>query len=139
MELFNQLDSDGDGYISPQNIDIDHISNEVIELIKPILIEMDENNCMVDFEAFYLSTLHLMQTLSIAERDELFHSFKSKWEERKSKVEQFEHKPQINERSAKIAAQKRPYEHCEGLYQNGLNQKKVRRDGRWWLLTVIYW
>lgn len=87
MELFNQLDSDGDGYISPQNIDIDHISNEVIELIKPILVEMDENNCMVDFEAFYLSTLHLMQTLSIAERDELFHSFKSKWEERKSKVE----------------------------------------------------
>jgi len=39
--LFSELDSDQDGIISSQKINIDAISPEILGIIKPILFEME--------------------------------------------------------------------------------------------------
>lgn len=40
--LFSELDSDQDGFISPKRICIDTISEQILEVIIPVLFEMEE-------------------------------------------------------------------------------------------------
>lgn len=142
--MFYQLDGDGDGYISSQHIDISIVDKYVIQVLAPLLCEMEQQNCVLDFNSFYESSLRLisvtiyyyglwivdthfvispLQSLSISERDEFFHSFKGRWEEKKSKYNQFDHKPQLNSRSLKIARQKD--QKNKDAYQDGMEKEKV--------------
>lgn len=50
--LFSELDSDQDGYISPKRINIETINEDILEIIMPVLFEMEEMNIelnLVDF------------------------------------------------------------------------------------------
>jgi hypothetical protein len=40
--LFSELDSDQDGFISPKRICISTISDDVLDVITPVLFEMEE-------------------------------------------------------------------------------------------------
>lgn len=51
-ELFEKLDDDKDGYISAQKIDILEISNEVIDLITPLLLQIEKRALILNFTQF---------------------------------------------------------------------------------------
>lgn len=59
--MFNLLDSDGDGEITASNIDISSLSDHVIQIIAPLLCEMEKENLTINFESFYVSCLKLIQ------------------------------------------------------------------------------
>ena len=42
--LFSELDSDQDGLISPKRINIEGIHEDILEIIMPVLFEMEEMN-----------------------------------------------------------------------------------------------
>lgn len=48
--IFKKLDGNGDGYISADKINISNVSVEVLEIISPLLIEIEEANIEVDME-----------------------------------------------------------------------------------------
>lgn len=57
--IFDQLDSDQDGYISTQRIDLSQLSNELLDLLTPVFLQMEENDNKVgqtmlyDFDTFF--------------------------------------------------------------------------------------
>lgn len=51
-EIFNLLDSDCDGLISENQLEIDNLPEIAFEIIKPILIKLQESQEIWDFERF---------------------------------------------------------------------------------------
>ena len=47
------MDSDGDGIITPDKIQLELLSTTMLEALAPLLIEMDQLNAELDFELFY--------------------------------------------------------------------------------------
>ena len=41
-EIFDLIDDDEDGYISPQHIDITTLPNNIIDIITPVLLEIEQ-------------------------------------------------------------------------------------------------
>lgn len=69
LTLFNLLDSDGDGVISANRIDISRINTALLELLAPLLCELEELGDTLNQEEFLASADRLMKSLSIAEKD----------------------------------------------------------------------
>ena len=46
--IFRLLDSDRDGFISPMKIDISMIETDLLEVLSPLLIELEEINQPLD-------------------------------------------------------------------------------------------
>ena len=59
-EIFQLLDSDGDGSISAQKIDITHLHPKVLEVFAPLLCEMEQMNFTLNFEMFYEASSRLL-------------------------------------------------------------------------------
>ena len=59
MEIFELLDSDHDGYVSTQKIDLSELSNEILDLLTPVFLQMEENDAKMgqamhyDFDTFF--------------------------------------------------------------------------------------
>ena len=52
-KIFQIMDSDGDGLITPNKIELEPLSTDVLEALAPLLIEMDQLNAELDFDLFY--------------------------------------------------------------------------------------
>lgn len=53
--IFGELDSDQDGLISSVNINIESIPDEILEIIMPILFEMEEFHFELNLEEFRIA------------------------------------------------------------------------------------
>lgn len=51
-EIFNHMDTDKDGKISPNSIDISGVDVYILEKIAPMLCEMEQMNLELDFMDF---------------------------------------------------------------------------------------
>lgn len=51
-EVFNALDGDDDGYISPDYISIENLSKTELMFLRPIFQEMDELEAVLDLNEF---------------------------------------------------------------------------------------
>ena len=60
-EIFNVMDSDGDGIISAQKIEIQDLSTEILEAFGPLLCEMEQLNFELNFEMFYQASSKLLK------------------------------------------------------------------------------
>lgn len=70
-DLFEQLDSDLDGMISANRINIGKLEPKKLALLTPLLIEMEELNLDLDKENFTHAVKRLIKNLSISEKDYL--------------------------------------------------------------------
>lgn len=66
------LDSDKDGEISADKIDISKLESHILEAFSPLLCEMEELGQSLNFEEFYEASERLLLTLSIDEKDKIF-------------------------------------------------------------------
>lgn len=74
--LFSELDSDQDGTISSTRIDIASIPPELLNIIKPVLFEMEEMNTELNLQEFRNAISLLHRQLSTYEKNILYHSRK---------------------------------------------------------------
>ncbi|KAM3134662.1 hypothetical protein pb186bvf_013304 [Paramecium bursaria] len=109
-KLFDQLDHDGDGQIDAIRIDISGVEQKILNIFKPLLLEMEDGQHILTKAEFIESSIRLVQTLTIPEKHELL-----KRQSRKSQPVEFSFQvqisyifqPQINEKSQKIVASRR--------------------------------
>ena len=59
--LFDKLDSDKDGLISPQRIDITFLDNQRLRIITPILLELDDADCCLELKEFSAAVKQLLK------------------------------------------------------------------------------
>jgi len=109
QELFTTLDSDGDGSISAQRIDIAGLSAELLEVLTPLFCEMEELGQSLDEEEFIDACCRLYESLSLPEKNVLVNQ-RQKWDSSKQQSvisQQQMFKPSINPNSLRIASKKR--------------------------------
>ncbi|KRW99499.1 hypothetical protein PPERSA_07984 [Pseudocohnilembus persalinus] len=72
QDIFNLLDSDNDGILSAENVEISNIYDDVIlKLISPILIEMEDLDIQLNFKEFQLAMENLLKDISIQEKNQI--------------------------------------------------------------------
>lgn len=68
-EIFKLLDSDHDGWISSQKISIQSLPVDILEIISPLLCEMEEINEKLNENEFINSATNLYKTLSLNQKN----------------------------------------------------------------------
>jgi hypothetical protein len=119
IKLFNELDSDGDGCISANRISFDSINLDTLDIITPLLIEMEEKGETVRLPEFVQRVENLFSKLSIEERSRLLKK------ETISEEENSAYQPELNKISLAIAEKRRQVE-PEDMYIRQINERRVR-------------
>ena len=52
VDIFNHLDSDGDGFVSANKCNITDLSQAALELVQPLLCSMEEKGSVLDMSKF---------------------------------------------------------------------------------------
>jgi hypothetical protein len=68
-QIFGLLDSDQDGLISAMAIDISRVNTELLEVLSPLLIELEEINEALSLEDFQAAMSRLYDSLAPPQRD----------------------------------------------------------------------
>ena len=71
-EIFDSLDSDKDGWISSSKIAVRAVSPKILEVIAPVLYEMEEFNFSLNFYEFADALERLIKTLTSQTKADLF-------------------------------------------------------------------
>ncbi|CAI2385688.1 unnamed protein product [Moneuplotes crassus] len=69
VKIFEALDSDEDGYISAQKIELSNLSNKILDVITPLLLKIEEHELNINFEQFANIVLEFAQSLSVTDRN----------------------------------------------------------------------
>jgi Ca2+-binding EF-hand superfamily protein len=71
MNIFQKLDSDGDGQISAYRIDITSLDPELLQVLSPLFVEMEELGMNLDQEEFIDAASRLYETVSLPDKNKL--------------------------------------------------------------------
>ena len=71
ITLFQILDSNGDGLVSAQKIDISQLKPELLEIMTPLFWEMEELGQTLDWHEFVDAWKLLYSTLNICDKNKL--------------------------------------------------------------------
>lgn len=105
--MFQLLDSNGDGLISAQKIDISQLTPEVLKIMTPLFCEMEEMGQTLDMNEFIDAAKLLYNTLSVSEKNKLL-AINHRWEiEREYNKIEPSFEPQVNRKSAYLAMKNR--------------------------------
>ena len=106
-EIFDMLDANGNDRISAEEINLDIIPADVLIVLKPLLVEMENFDEDLDREEFIDSSLALFQKLDLAQKHTIINCNKpdihSKYDEFYDQNLVFH--PQISKRSQLLAEQ----------------------------------
>lgn len=72
--LFQILDSDNDGLISPNGISIDNIHSDTVEAMLPVLEHIQGNNLSLNFDDFVKLMEELVKSLPMNKKNHIFKS-----------------------------------------------------------------
>jgi hypothetical protein len=67
-EMFDLLDSDHDGLISAIRIDLDWLSKVRLEVMAPLLAQMEDRMITLDFESFCMSMKKLVSLINVQDK-----------------------------------------------------------------------
>lgn len=59
IDIFNELDNDNDGHIDSEHISIDTVDLGLLELLKPLLVELEEQQVVLNEQEFTAAGLAL--------------------------------------------------------------------------------
>jgi len=63
------LDANANGSINAEEIELDYTPNDVLLVLKPLLIEMESYQESLDMEEFINSSLNLLETVTTDQRN----------------------------------------------------------------------
>ena len=72
-ELFDAFDADRNGRISTEEVNLDHVSAEILEIFTPLFVELENLGETLDREEFVDSAHELYQTLDIMQKEAILH------------------------------------------------------------------
>lgn len=101
QNLFDTLDSDYDGVISSQKIDISALSNELLDVLTPLLLKIEEYALVLDFDQFLGITLDFWKWLSHPDRT-LILGENRETSKYRSAPEEFSHTPHLSDNTRAI-------------------------------------
>ncbi|CAD8072696.1 unnamed protein product [Paramecium sonneborni] len=78
QEIFSLLDSDGDGKISASSVEISGIQSEILQILAPLLCEMESIQAQLDLESFIEAANRLIQSLNVSDKNKLINGLKQK-------------------------------------------------------------
>lgn len=105
--MFQLLDSNGDGLISAQKINLSHLSADVIKIMTPLFCEMEELGQTLDCAEFIEATKLLYNTLTINDKNKLL-AISQKWESvRENFKVEHSFEPELNKKSMVLAQRNR--------------------------------
>lgn len=102
--IFDSLDSDSDGVISADKINIEVIDSDILKIISPMLINMEELSMEIDEATFIYGMQEIYKKLCVADRDKLISGFRAK---RAFVDEECTFRPHLNAVSLRMAANKK--------------------------------
>lgn len=121
VDIFNHLDSDGDGFISSNKCNITDLSQAALELVQPLLCSMEEKGVVLDLTRFMSEIQKHYIKLPHPDRVNLL--------EESRKKEAFSDKdcvfhPSINSKSLKLA--EKSNSEVKDVVSRLLHKKEVR-------------
>lgn len=110
-EIFHKLDSDGDGIISSQKIDLSNLDTSLLGVLEHIFSEMEEMGHQLNEEEFIDALGRLHEALPMPLKKQLFDAKKIQEQRGKglhhNNSDKNFHRPKLDPNSVKIAAQSR--------------------------------
>ena len=100
------FDANGNGKLSADEINLDFVSAEILEIFKPLLVELETFNEELDKDEFVESALALLETLDIQSRNTVL-NFGRKVPKSHVIFETNKFHPQISKRSHYLAERKK--------------------------------
>lgn len=127
VDIFNMLDSDGDGKINSTNIDVKQLSTNVIEIISPLLCEMEQLNLEYSQEQFIENAFILYKSLNITDKNKLIFDRSEKFEKvKQEEMSKYTFHPNINSQSKQIIKQMKQHQSVTDLYNRGVQFKQEK-------------
>lgn len=108
-ELFALMDSDEDGKISaPDNVCISTLPTEVLEILAPLLCEMESMQMELDLGSFIQAMNQLFQSLSVSDKHKLLKDWTKRRSAEPSSLE-MTFRPEVNQKSVQMLRDKEKY------------------------------
>ena len=117
-KLFECMDSDKDGYISADSIDLNSIESKKLEVLSPLLEHLLNSGDDIDFSTFSQHLEQLRDHLDLAQKDLILSR------DRKVEMNEIDPHPMLNPNTIEIYERIRP---DEGLYERGVKEKIVNQ------------
>ena len=117
-KLFEYMDSDKDGKISAESIDLNSIDSKKLEVLSPLLEHLLNSGDDIDFVTFSQHLEQLREHLDLAHKDVILSR------DRKVEVPEIDPHPVLNPNTIEIYERIRP---DEGLYERGVKEKIVNQ------------
>lgn len=106
QQIFEELDSDGDGIISSYRINITTLEPDLLQVLSPLFIEMEELGMTLNLEEFIDAADRLYKAVSLPEKNLMVKKNRSNSERSRSKNHDSTFRPNINPISRKLANQR---------------------------------
>lgn len=135
--VFDSLDSDRDGVISAEKVDIESLDSEILKIISPMLINMEELAMEIDEQTFVYGMHEIYKKLCVSDRDKLMAEYRPK---RRFLDKDCTFKPQLNPTSLKMAANKKSIMETTAVAvakKKSATQNKYEFDSEGNALTVV--
>ena len=71
-EYFKLMDSDNDGLISAQNIYLEELPTEALELLQPVILQLEKLDIYLNIETWTAKCLDIIEKLSVIDKNRLF-------------------------------------------------------------------
>ena len=71
IQIFKRLDSDGDGQISAYRIDISSLETDLLQVLSPLFVEMEELGMSLDQDEFIDAACRLYESVTLPEKSVL--------------------------------------------------------------------
>jgi hypothetical protein len=97
--LFEQLDHDYDGYISAHKINISKLSNELLDVLTPLLLKIEEHQLELDFDQFFQIVMEFAKFLPLTDKEILLGAERELF---KSPPEEYTFVPQLTANTKEI-------------------------------------
>jgi hypothetical protein len=69
VSIFQRLDSDCDGHISAYRIDISSLEPELLQVLSPLFVEMEELGMSLDQDEFIDAACRLYESVTLPEKN----------------------------------------------------------------------
>ena len=122
--LFSLLDSDRDGLISPDNIDLSELGEKQLSLLTPIFEALQNSESAWNYESFYEQLEQLMSGMTVEEKHYVLKGGK-----RPETAQQVDFKPRLSAKSHVLAEKKRASTPGD-IYSRGMKSLKETAEFR---------
>ncbi|CAD8142151.1 unnamed protein product [Paramecium octaurelia] len=125
-EYFKLMDSDNDGLISAQNIYLEELPTEALELLKPVILQLEKLDIFLNIETWTAKCLDIIEKMSIFDKNRLFQKQPKQQKTLPDSSSTF--KPQLNQKSEIIAKQRQTFKGPAALYQKAMKENIVKEQ-----------